>query len=190
MASPALLDACVLVPSMLRNLLLWVATEGVFEPCWSTRILEETRRNVLRLRPEVSPVALDRTIAQMSRAFPDALVEGWEPLEGHMVNHPKDRHVLAAAVAGGAAVVVTSNLRDFPDGALAPHGVAAVHPDSFLRSALESRPAAVAGAISALVSHTGKSGREELTPQQLLDAVASGGTPVPDFADAARPLFA
>ena len=50
----------------------------------------------------------------MNGAFPDALVVGYEALIGKMVNDPKDRHVLAAAVRGGAEVLVTENLRDFP----------------------------------------------------------------------------
>ena len=45
---------------------------------------------------------------------------------------PDDRHVLAAALASGAAVILTMNLHDFPASALAPHGVAAHHPDGFL----------------------------------------------------------
>jgi hypothetical protein len=49
-----------------------------------------------------------------------------------MTNHPKDRHVLAAAVRAGAQTVVTFNLKDFPDTALAPWNVAAQSPDDFL----------------------------------------------------------
>jgi len=37
-----------------------------------------------------------------------------------MTNHPKDRHVLAAAVGGGARKLVTANLQDFPDHTLTP----------------------------------------------------------------------
>ena len=45
---------------------------------------------------------------------------------------PKDRHVLAAAVRGGADTVVTFNLKDFPDEAGEPYGIGTCHPDSFL----------------------------------------------------------
>ena len=43
-----------------------------------------------------------------------------------------DRHVLAAAIAGRADVIVTKNLKDFPPAALQPHGIEAQHPDTFL----------------------------------------------------------
>jgi predicted nucleic acid-binding protein len=36
-------------------------------------------------------------------------VTGYESLIGSMTNHPKDRHVLAAAVAGRADVLVTES---------------------------------------------------------------------------------
>ena len=50
----------------------------------------------------------------MAAYFPDARVTSYEELIGSMTNHPKDRHVLAAAVAGRADVLVTENLKDFP----------------------------------------------------------------------------
>ncbi len=67
----------------------------------------------------------------MDGAFPDALVEGWEPLEASMANHPKDRHVAAAAKAVGASIVVTSNLKVFDP---MPDGVVAMTPERYLMS--------------------------------------------------------
>ena len=43
-----------------------------------------------------------------------------------------DRHVLAAAIAGGADVLMTLNRRDFPTRTLARHGVLLREPDGFL----------------------------------------------------------
>jgi len=57
-----------------------------------------------------------------------------------MRNDPKDRHVLAAAVATGAEYIVTFNLRDFPDVALSPHHVQAIAPDAFLCQLLDVAP--------------------------------------------------
>jgi hypothetical protein len=50
----------------------------------------------------------------MRKFFPQALVYGYQPLISQMDNHPKDRHVLAAALACKSDYLVTFNLRDFP----------------------------------------------------------------------------
>ena len=57
-----------------------------------------------------------------------------------MRNHPKDRHVLAAAVRAHAQVIVTFNLRHFPEEALAPYGIVARHPDAFLTDLANRAP--------------------------------------------------
>jgi hypothetical protein len=82
----------------------------------------------------VSDYGMDRARAEalrsvMEEAFPEASAEGWEEIEPEMRNHPNDRHVVAAAVAAEATVVVTSNLRDF---AVLPAGIVALTPDEFL----------------------------------------------------------
>ena len=69
---------------------------------------------------------------RMNEFFQDANAIGFERLIPVMTNDEKDRHVLAAAVAVKAKVIVTSNLRDFPDRALAPFGIQALSPDDFL----------------------------------------------------------
>lgn len=74
-----------------------------------------------------------RRVGMMRDAFgAEALVDEFDDLIDEMGCHPKDRHVLAAAVRGGADTVVTFNLKDFPDEAAAPHGIEILHPDSFL----------------------------------------------------------
>lgn len=82
-----------------------------------------------------------RLIAAMRDAFPDADAPAYQHLIGAMTNHPKDRHVVAAAVAVGAQTIVTLNLRDFPPAALAPFGVEAQHPDAFLTHLFHLDPA-------------------------------------------------
>lgn len=138
MAFPAFLDACVLVPIKLTDLLLRMAEANTYRPLWSAEVLDEVERNLPRLR--VNPDKARRRIQQMCDTFPDAMVTGYEALVPAMTNHPKDRHVLAAAVRADAAVIVTANLKDFPASALDPYDINAVHPDGFLLDQLDLYP--------------------------------------------------
>jgi hypothetical protein len=96
-------------------------------------------RNVLEQRPDLRPDQLARTKELMNTHARDALVEGYEPLiETLVLPDPNDRHVLAAAIHTGADLIVTFNLRDFPSSALAPHAIAAIHPDEFLLTLLDA----------------------------------------------------
>ncbi len=134
MAFAAILDACVLYPFSLRDTLLRLAERELYDAHWSEAILAEMTRNLIANR--VMPADSAHRIARLMReAFDDATVPA-EPiaqLEPSMTNHPKDRHVLAAAVVAHAGVIVTSNVRDFPADTCRPLGVEAVHPDDFLQ---------------------------------------------------------
>lgn len=129
----AVLDACVLYPPSLRDLLMWLATVLVYEPRLTEEIHEEWIRNVLSDNAAVTPAQLDRTRRLMNQAAPDCLVSGYQ---GHVpflsLPDEGDRHVLAAAIEAGASVIVTYNLSDFPNAILREHGVQALHPDVFL----------------------------------------------------------
>lgn len=91
----------------------------------------------------------DRVVAAMTGAFAGATVpaDAIARLEPAMTNDEKDRHVLAAAVASGSEVVVTFNLSDFPEEALASLGIEAVHPNDFLQTLLAIDEPAVLGAL-------------------------------------------
>lgn len=68
----------------------------------------------------------------MKAAVPDCLTTGYEKLIPALtLPDADDRHVRAAAVRGGARVIVTVNLRDFPDSEFARVGVEGKHPDEF-----------------------------------------------------------
>ena len=58
-----------------------------------------------------------------------------------------DRHVLAAAIRSSASVIVTYNLKDFPDNALQKYGIEAQHPDDFLMHLLDLSPTMTYAAI-------------------------------------------
>jgi predicted nucleic acid-binding protein len=125
-AFPALLDTCVLYPAYLCDTLLRIAEAEAYRPLWSADVLNELRRNVVEAGIPADRV--DRRIAHMARSFPDAMVSGYESLIDGMTNDPKDRHVLAAAVRANAEVIVTFNVRDFPEPALKPYDILVVHP--------------------------------------------------------------
>lgn len=129
MAFPVFFDTCSIYGSVLTDLILRLAEGGAFRPLWSEHVLKELEEN---LAERIGELPAGRRIGFMRRAFPDAEVTGYEPLINTMSNDPKDRHVLAAAVCGNAAVIVTFNLDDFPAPALTPFDIAAIHPDEFL----------------------------------------------------------
>ena len=53
---------------------------------------------------------------------------------------PDDNHVLAAAIATSASVIVTDNLADFPSALLQPHGIDAISADDFIADTIELAP--------------------------------------------------
>lgn len=132
MAFVALLDANILYPAYLRDAVLRLAEAEVYQIRWSREILDEMARSVTRNRPDLPEGSMTRLARLMEEAFPEAMVEGYEPLIPAMTNEPKDRHVLAAAIRGRADVIVTSNVRDFPPEACEPYDVEAQTPDDFL----------------------------------------------------------
>ncbi len=129
----AVLDACILYPPSLRDLIMWLAASRVYAPRWTEEIHAEWIRNVLANNPEVTPAQLDRTRRLMNQAVPNCVVSGYEALTPTLrLPDANDRHVLAAAIKIQAPLIVTFNLSDFPNTVLQRYGVRAVHPDGFL----------------------------------------------------------
>ncbi len=146
----ALLDTCVLVPMCLCDTLLRLATRpAIYPPLWNNRILKDLR-TVLESKLKLSMLQAARRIRAMMAAFPEALV--FEPpgaadaLLGLRDEH--DRHVLAAAIVGGAHAIVTENLKDFPKDYLAEFDIVPFSADEFLLSCLRFHPALVLDKIS------------------------------------------
>ena len=184
----AVLDACVLYPATLRGVLLWTAEQEAFAPVWSERILAETRGALTRTGAmERGPA--ERLTETLQRIYPDASVPSGSirAIESQMPNDPKDRHVLAAAVASGTPVVVTQNLRDFRAEDLARVGVRAVHPDAFLVGLLDRAPEVVRESL-ALQSESMRSS-SRWSPGQILGHLKGEGRGrgmAPRFAAAAE----
>jgi len=131
----AILDACVLFPSVLREMLIGAADLGAYKPIWSARILDEWRHAAARLGDKEGGIARTE-IALLRAAYPLAEVTP-TPLDDITLPDPDDVHVLAAAVAGQADYLVTKNLRDFPNRVVGRFNVIVSDPDVMLLSLLE-----------------------------------------------------
>ncbi len=153
-----LLDACVMVPNRLRRMLVGAATTGAFQPLWSARILEEWARAARRLPPGAEAEARSE-IARLRRDWPAAEVAADADLEARLsLPDPADVHVLAAAIAGGAEILLTLNRRDFPDRTLARHRLVRRDPDGFLCELLAEGAGLAAVAQSLADLPTGTTG--------------------------------
>lgn len=177
----AVLDACVLVPAPLCDLLLRAASAGLYQFYWTDDILEEVRRTLVQDLSKSADQA-QRRVDAMKAAFPHALISHHTSLISSMPNDPKDRHVLAAAVASQAQVIVTSNLRHFLRTALAPFGVEAQSPDRFLTHLFDIDPELVA---SVIVRQARALRQPPMTASDILDSLAKHA---PKFASRARSL--
>jgi hypothetical protein len=93
---------------------------------------------------------------QIRRHFPEAWIEGYEDLIPGMMNHSKDRHVLATAVRSGAKAIVTYNLKDFPPASLAPHSIAVQGPSAFLKDLYRQAPSVVMDTLESQAAAIGK----------------------------------
>jgi predicted nucleic acid-binding protein len=178
----AVLDANVLYSAALRDLWMRLALEGAYVPRWTEQIHDEWTRNVLLNRPDLTLEQLRRTRQLMDRHAEGSLVQGYEHLIPVLsLPDPDDRHVLAAAIAAEASVIVTFNGRDFPPAALEPHGIAAVDPDDFALSLLQSAPAAFVAAVRAQLAALVNPPRTWTEHQETLRRVG-----LPRTADALR----
>jgi predicted nucleic acid-binding protein len=138
-----LIDACVLYPTVMRQMVLGVAEAGAFTPLWSARIAEEWARAARKLGPGGEALARGE-IAAVTLRFPEAVVPVPQGAERRFwLPDPADIHVLAAAVAASADAIMTLNAKDFPRNVLAEEGLSRVDPDGFLRGVWQAQPALV-----------------------------------------------
>ncbi len=179
-AFPAFLDTCAIYGGYLCDTLLRLAEGGVYRPLWSVGVLDELCRNLTE-KAGVSDEAAAHRISEMRESFPDAEVRGYESLAESMTCDPKDRHVLAAAVRGGAEVLVSFNVSDFPAASTAPYDIAVVNPDDFLLDQLDLYPGAT---LAALRAQAASYKSPAMSVENLLGRLAASG--VARFASEAR----
>jgi hypothetical protein len=148
-APRAFLDACVLYPPVVRGCLLHAAAAGVIDPVWSPRVLEEWARAALRERGPAAADAARAEGAAMNARWPGATHRP-DPdiLQSIDLPDSDDVHVLAAAMAGQAGLLVTFNLRDFPLRKLRDLGVTPIGPDALLWELAGRAPDAIGTAIA------------------------------------------
>ncbi|MGI9251626.1 MAG: PIN domain-containing protein [Pseudohongiellaceae bacterium] len=134
----AIIDANVLYSAPIRDVLIQIAVAGLFDVRWTEDIHKEWIENLLRKRPDLKRASIERTHDEMNDAIPNCLVSGYKQIIPTLVlPDPDDYHVLAAAITARCDVIVTQNLKDFPQTALSPHGIDAQHPDDFLHKHLQ-----------------------------------------------------
>jgi hypothetical protein len=142
--------------------------------------VDEATRNLVA-NGIVTAEQAERLRATMNRAFPEALVTGYEPLVAAMPNEPDDRHVTAAAVKSGAQVIVTSNLKHFQQ---LPEGIEAQSPDHFLCNLFDLDRD---GIIALLREQASALKKPPITFEKLLDGIAKTA---PEFVAAVRECLA
>jgi hypothetical protein len=173
----AVYDACVLYPNFLRDFLIRLAIHGrrrgVLRAKWTGRIHREWIRAVLRQRPELR-APLGRTRRLMDQHVRGCRVRGYQRWEQRLtLPDENDRHVLAAALACVADVILTFNIKDFPRATLEPFGVVAVEPDSFAYQLLDSGIV-----VAAAADHRASLTRPALSPSEYLEALIRNRLPV------------
>jgi hypothetical protein len=175
----ALLDTCVLWPSLQRDYLLSLAVAGIYRPLWSDAILEELEfhecdKLITRhaMDPDEAERRAARLVGQMRSYFTDAVVTGWEHLDGTFgLPDPDDEHVVAAATIGGAGAIVTDNVKHFPADVIG-RDIEIVPAREFATSQTALNPPAAARAVKEIAKRSGIHGAV-LTPHDVIDTLAT-----------------
>ncbi len=131
------LDACVLYPFRIRDILLTFAAEGLCRARLTEDIVDEWTRNLIQNKPDLEKSVLSQKLA-IETHFEEAFVTGYRPLiEGLELPDPDDRHVLAAAIKCSAQAIVTENHKDFPSEYLDEFDIETLSADDFLVQTFE-----------------------------------------------------
>jgi hypothetical protein len=147
--SVAVFDACILYPFHLRNIVIQAAVDRLVEARWTDKIHDEWIRNLAADAPTIPSERLQATRRLMNDALPGATVSGYEDLIPTLtLPDPDDRHVVAAAIAAGASIILTWNLRDFPPTRLKKFGLRTQTPDAFLAGLYDEAPNLTIGCLA------------------------------------------
>ena len=130
------LDTNVIYPLWIRDLLMWFAYFELYTPKWSSNIFHEWI-SVMKRKGIEENEALKRA-DKINLVFPDALGVNYEPfIDSLMLPDLNDRHVLAAAIEANADLIITNNLKDFPEDYLSSFRLKAKTPDDFFTDIID-----------------------------------------------------
>ncbi|MBY5973564.1 PIN domain-containing protein [Ferrimonas balearica] len=164
----AVLDACVLYPTVMREMLLGAARAGLYQPVWSERLLEEWALTGRKFGAEVEAQARGE-IALAQAAFPQASQKTRAGIEDRLwLPDPGDLHVLALAVSSSADAIVTANAKDFPRHILAEEGVSRADPDALLQGFCGSAPEAMRALGAEVLATARRLSGEDWTMRALM----------------------
>lgn len=181
------LDACVLAPANLCDVFLSLAeTRRLYLPVWTHTILDEVQRTQTgRLKWPADLSAYWRL--EVEKNFPEALVTDYETLIPICTNQDKDRHVLASAIKAKAEMIVTMNVRDFPENALKSWDVTVCHPGDYLITLYTMNEGVVVSKLDAIARRRNRTLEETLArlkstvPQFAEHVSESLGMDLPDI---------
>jgi hypothetical protein len=147
--SIAIFDACILYPFHLRNIVVQAAADRLVEARWTDAIHEEWIRSLTADAPAIPRERLQITRRLMNDSLPMAMVCGYEEhIPRVTLPDPHDRHVVAAAISAGASLILTWNLRHFPQTELKKFGLRRMTPDAFLCDLFDKVPELVVGSLA------------------------------------------
>lgn len=165
------LDTNVIYPIEIRDLLFWFAHFEMFTPKWSSHIFYEWEDVMRRKGIPKSEIKKRSNLANL--AFPDALAENYEPLiAGLSLPDENDCHVLAAAIKINANIIVTNNLKDFPEDYLSTFGLIAKSADDFIADIIDLNHAKAIEAFRKLVLNRRN---PDLDEYEVLDNLRKNG---------------
>lgn len=170
----AVLDANVLYPALLRDLLLSLAHADLYSAKWTAHIRDEWTRTLQKNKPHMAQ-KIQLAAELMEQAIPDCLVMGYEHLiDGLKLPDPDDRHVLAAAIAGHADAIITWNEKDFPAAVLDPFGIEVQTPDEFVLNQIMLRAPI---ALTAIKGMRQRWERPQVSAMELVNLLEKRGLP-------------
>lgn len=160
------LDANVLVPIVACDFLLTAFDLQLFEPIVSATVLQEVERTLTEEFPHLEPGGLLRRVAHMRAALADQTIDtGMIDGLPDTIN-TKDRHVIAAALAAEATVVVTNDNALRSEIAASGLDLEPLDSDTFAMRLWEASPADVGEVVDALVA---KRRRRPVSPEEMAE---------------------